>query len=171
MKKIIVSDSSTLILVQKIGLLGKLARRFKFMMPEKVYQEVVVEGKHRKTSDAYHLEEEIRKKRLIVAKVNDKAKAENIANEFGIGPGEAEALALFFQVYASIVATDDHKAINACKAFKVPFITALTFVVEAHHNRIIVGETAKEMITLLGVYGRYKDELLIKALSIVEGKA
>lgn len=84
--------------------------------------------------------------------------------------GETEAIVLFLQENADILAIDDHKAINVCKIYQIPFITALTFVVAALDARIIMKDEAKEMVRNLGIYGRYKDELIYKALNYMGEK-
>ena len=71
---------------------------------------------------------------------------------------------------ADILAIDDHKAINVCKIYNTPFITALTFVITALDAKIIMKNEAKEMIRNLGIYGRYKDELIYKALNYMGEK-
>lgn len=65
------------------------------------------------------------------------------------------------------MATDDHKAVNICKIYGIPFMTALTFVIKAFEIRIIDKSEAKDMVKNLSIYGRYKDELIYKALSYI----
>lgn len=94
----------------------------------------------------------------------------DIISEFGLGEGEAEAIILFSQENADFLATDDHKAINACKIHDIPFITALTFVIESSSTGLITKNEVREMIRYLSIYGRYKDELIYKALSLISEK-
>jgi predicted nucleic acid-binding protein len=74
---------------------------------------------------------------------------------------------LFLQEKADVLAIDDQKAINVCKIYKIPFMTALTFVITAFDTKLIGREEAKEMIRYLDIYGRYKDELIYKALNLM----
>ena len=170
MNSIIVSDASTLILLQKIELLGILVKNFEFMIPEEVYRETVLKGKAKKFSDSYQIENKIKNSLIKIKKIKDKNKFNEIINEFGTAEGETEAIVLFLELKADILASDDHKSINICKLYKIPFMTALTFVVDSFNRKIISKDEGKKMIENLGVYGRYKDELIYKALSCLEGK-
>lgn len=168
--KIIVSDASTLILLQKVGLLDKLAAKFNFIIPMEVYNESVVRGKSIKSEDAYSIEGKVNNNLIKIKNIKDKKRVDNVIEEFGLGKGEAEAVVLFLQEKADILATDDHKAINICKIHKIPFITALTFVLEAHKIKLVNKSEAKSFIKHLGIYGRYKYELIYKALNFIGEK-
>ncbi|MBI3034982.1 UPF0175 family protein [Candidatus Woesearchaeota archaeon] len=165
MNKIIVSDASTLILLQKVILLDSLVKNFDFIISEEVCKEAVVHGKTKKFSDSYQIENKINQNLIKIKKIKDKKGVNKIINEFGIAEGEAEAITLFLQEKADVLAIDDHKSINVCKVYKIPFMTALTFVLDSHSRKIIEKNEAKEMIKNLAIYGRYKDELIYKALN------
>src|SRR3989338_5355483 len=154
MDKIIVSDSSTLILLQKISLLDKLVRNFEFIIPEEVYKETVIKGKEKKFSDSYQIENKIKENLIKVKKIRDRGSVNKIMNEFGTAEGDTEAIALFLEFKADILATDDHKSINVCKAYKIPFMTTLTFVLDSHIRKFVTNNGAKKMIEDLSVYGR-----------------
>ncbi len=170
MNKIVVSDASTLVLLQKIALLDKLIKDFSFIIPQEVYNEAVIKGKHIKSKDAYSIENKIKNNTIKVKNIKDKKKFNQIINEFGLGEGETEAIVLFFQEKADTLATDDHKAINVCKIYGVPFITALTFALTAFELKIVNKNEANGMIKDLGIYGRYKDQLIYKALNYLGEK-
>ena len=170
MNKIIVSDASTLILLQKISLLGNLAKNFEFIIPEEVYKEAVIKGKEKKFSDSYQIENKIKENLIKVKKIKDKNRINEIINEFGTAEGETEAIILFLELKADVLATDDHKSINVCKVYNIPFMTALTFVLNSRIGKFVTNNEAKKMIQNLSVYGRYKDELIYKALSYLEDK-
>lgn len=168
MDKIIVSDASTLILLQKIDLLDMLVKNFDFIIPQEVYKEAVLKGKDKKFSDSYQIENKIDKNLIKIKKIKDRNKINKIISEFGTAEGETEAIVLFLELKGDILATDDHKPINVCKAYKIPFMTALTFVVDSYIKKSVTIDDARKMIEKLRLYGRYKDELIHKALSYVE---
>ena len=170
MHKIVVSDASTLILLEKITLLDKLLKNFSFIISSEVYNEAIIKGKKVKSEDSYSIENKINKNLIQVKEIKNKKRLNEIIKEFGLGEGEAEAIILFLQENADFLATDDHKAINACKIHKIPFMTALAFVIECFDIKLIAGNEAKEMIRDLSIYGRYKDELIYKALNIIGEK-
>ena len=170
MNKIIISDASTLILLQKIALLDKLVKNFEFIISPEIYGEAVVKGKKIKSEDSYSIESKINSGIIKVKKIKDGKRVNQIIDEFNLEKGETEAIVLFLQENADILAIDDHKAINVCKIYKIPFITALTFVITALDAKVIMKNEAKEMVRNLGIYGRYKDELIYKALNYLGEK-
>ena len=151
-------------------MLDRLLKNFKCIIPQEVYNEAVIKGIKIKSKDAYLLETNINNNLIKIKKIKDEKRINDIIKEFGLGRGESEAIALFLQENADILAADDHKAINVCKIYRIPFMTALTFVVSASDIKLIAKDEAKEMIKDLGVYGRYKYELIYKALNCIGGK-
>src|SRR3989344_9207031 len=146
MSKVIISDASTLVLLQKVALLDKLIKNFDFIIPQEVYEEAVIKGKNIKSKDSYLIEDKINKKTIKVKEVKDKKRISKIIKEFGLGEGETEAIVLFLQENADFLATDDHKAINVCKIYRIPFMTALTFVIKAFEIKIINKSETKDMV-------------------------
>lgn len=170
MDKIIISDASTLILLQKIALLDKLLKNMRFIIPSEVYREAVTKGKAKRFSDSYLIEERIKTRKIVVTELKNNNTVTSIRKEFGLGEGEAQAIALFLQEKADVLAVDDHKAINVCKIYGIPFMTALTFVVFANDRKLVNKAVAKEMMNNLSVFGRYKDELIHDAYKLIKVK-
>lgn len=166
--KVIISDTSSLILAEKIALLNYVVKKWRVYVPEEVYREAIIRGKERNAKDAYTLENKIQSKKISVIKIKDAEKVQKLMNEFGIAKGETEAIVLFLEQKAEYVLLDDHKAINACKVYNVPFVTTLVLVVSLMKQKLINKEKAEEMIKNLAVYGRYKSELILRALEEVK---
>lgn len=167
MEKIVISDASTLILLEKIALLTPLTGRYSFLIPRTVETEAVKEGIAAQYPDAFRIQEKIQKKILVVKDAKDTEKITKLMNESNLGKGEAEAICLGLEYEAATLALDDHKAMLVCKIYTLPFITALTFVILAFQKKIIEKKEAREMIKMLDIFGRYKDELIYEALKIV----
>jgi predicted nucleic acid-binding protein len=167
MGKIIVSDSSTLILMEKIDLLHLLTSRDRIIIPDHVYEEAVTKGISRKARDAYGIKNFVENKEIEVIPVVDQGKVKLLMKEFNLGKGETEAVALYHEQEADLVATDDHKGINLCRIEKIPFATAIAFVIDFASNHTVSIDTAKEMIRKLGKYGRYNTEIIMEALTIL----
>ena len=130
----------------------------------------MIKGKKIKSKDSYLIENKINSGIIKIKRIKDKKRVNQIINEFSLEKGETEAIVLFLQENADILAIDDHKAINVCKIYKIPFLTALTFIIMAFDSKLIAKNEAKNMIEDLRTYGRYKDELINKALDYIGGK-
>lgn len=102
----IIKDAMVVIHLAKITLLEKSCRYFdKAVIPEEVHREIL-QGKTKGHEDVVLIEKTIHAGELIVKRVRDKKLIKRAA-EFNIQRGEAEALALYWQERADILASDD----------------------------------------------------------------
>ncbi len=110
-----VANSTVLIGLSKIGKLVYLQRIFtEIFIPQKVYQEVVIEGKNKPAS-----KEVAKAKWLNVKKVKSQIEVALLSEELGYG--ESEVLILAKEINADWVLIDEEKARNSAIAagFKV----------------------------------------------------
>ena len=105
--KMIVSNSSPLILLAKINQLNLLMKLYsKVHIPYEVYQEVIVKGKQEHYSDAAIIERHINEFIFIIdLDAKHKHQAESLKNI--IGSGESEALTLCMQKNAQALLIDN----------------------------------------------------------------
>ena len=167
MKKLVISDASTLILLEKIGLLSKITGAYSILIPKEVETEAVERGVSLHRADAFRLQEKIKKKQIVVEAVKKKEKYDEIRKTFNIGEGESAAIALWFSWTDATLAIDDHKAMNVCKIYEIPFVTALTMIIVAFEGKSIEKKQAYEMIRELDIHGRYKAELIYEAKKLL----
>ena len=152
-------DNSTLILLAKIGMLDLVIKNIKekIILTDIVLKEVTI----KRTEDALLIEQRIKEGKLIVISKKPRIYF-SLLDDFNLGEGEAEALALAIEGKTALI-TDDKKAINVCKVFNVEFITTLNFIVGFNNKKIIDRETAVAYIEKLSEYGRYNIDLINKA--------
>ncbi len=168
---LVIADASSLILLEKTELLQVLIENgLSFMIPVEVKREAVDKGKENRFPDAFKIEERINKGSITVKEVNDKKMANEIMKAFNVASGEAEAIALFFQEKANILATDDRLAINACKALNVPTSGSVAFVTESFERGLVNQNKAIHMLEVLANEGRYKNEIIFQALNKIQGR-
>ncbi|HZX20309.1 MAG TPA: DUF3368 domain-containing protein, partial [archaeon] len=104
---LVVNDSMVLIHLAKITLLEKSCDHFgTVMIPEAVFLESVKTGKTRGFEDAILIESIIKKGKITVKKIGKKEQLKKI-NQYNIFGGEAEAIALYWQENADLLACDD----------------------------------------------------------------
>lgn len=104
MKGETVCDATVLITLTRIGRLHLLRQAFqRLVIPEAVYEEVVVKGANRPGADEVKEADWIR-----VCAIRGRQRAEELRRF--LGKGESEAIVLAHEISASLVLLDDHKA-------------------------------------------------------------
>jgi predicted nucleic acid-binding protein len=160
----IVLDASTAILLAKAELLDAFI--------EEVEQAVVVprdvkdECGGRDSLDARLIARAIKEGRIDV-ETADRRTTERLMGDFGLGRGEAAAITLAAPKGA-LVATDDRRAIQACKVLKLTFTTAISVLTRMREKGLLSREEALEKLNRLARDGRYKNEVVAAARAEVE---
>ncbi len=167
---LVIADASSLILLEKIALLDTLLEHsMKFIIPKEVHKEAVDKGKMRKYPDAFNLEEKIQNGKITVKDVEDKGRVKSLMASFKIETGEAEAISLFQQERADLLATDDRLAINACRALSIPTSGSAAFITHSFEQGFINKGQGVQMLEILAKAGRYKSDIIFKALHKIQG--
>jgi predicted nucleic acid-binding protein len=120
-----VFDASTLILLAKAELLDLFLDDF----PGTPYMPRAVEAESTRGTnrpDAALIRQRIMEGRLAVKELSQPGIVSRLLQDFPLGRGEAEALALALETGEGVVvATDDRNAIRACKVLRIGFVTSL----------------------------------------------
>jgi predicted nucleic acid-binding protein len=163
----LIFDASTLILIAKIDLLdpflGVLSMRA--MIPLAVHRESCGA---KKTLDGLMIQQAVDDSRLEVAKVKDRTAVAKMREDFSLGKGEAEVLALALQCSARLVGIDDKNGINGCKLLRVPFTTAVGILLACRERNLIGKSEAAAKLVALAKYGRYKNSIVEDAQARLE---
>lgn len=154
----VVADSSTLILLAKAGLLDLVLEksREKIIIPPVVYAECLAK---KEADDAQLIKRRVEKQEIIVKYLKQKGIVSHLQEDFALGKGEAEALALCLEKKEALM-TDDKKAILACKTLHIPFTTAMNILVELKKRGYLSGEYSLVLFRRLQEHGRYGKELV-----------
>src|ERR1035441_4025103 len=91
----------------------------------------------KKSLDALMIQKTLDESRIIVIAVKDRKLVTKLQGDFGLGRGEAEAIALALAEKARIVGIDDKNGINACKLLGVAFTTAIGILVRMREKGIL----------------------------------
>jgi predicted nucleic acid-binding protein len=83
-----------------------------------------------------------------------------LEGDFGLGRGEAEAIALALAEKAQVLGIDDKNGINACKLLGIAFTTAIGILVRMREKGILTANEALVKLDTLAKYGRYKPAIL-----------
>lgn len=162
MPKSLICNASTLILLTRASVIDDLIKKKLIIIPEKVYEEAILEGKKKGTSDAFKLEKLVEEGRISKEEVSVSAK-DKMEFLFNLKSGERDTVALAEQRDIRDVLTDDKRAINACKALKLRFATALDIVINLRRGGTISKAKAYKALDRLEEYGWYTKALIEQA--------
>ena len=155
MKKELVFDSSTAILLAKIQLLSMAAEKFRIIFSETVKEETT---KKEDSFDSKLISKLIDENQIKAVKANN-SKVNKLVQDFNIGIGEAEALQLAKEKNC-ILATDDGPCIKVCKILDVRFTTAIHFLICFYEDGLLDKKIALEKLKMLEKYARYNYDII-----------
>jgi predicted nucleic acid-binding protein len=150
-------DASTLILIAKTETLDFFLSGVDVAIPLEVEKECCGV---KKSLDALMIQKALDESRIIVIAVKDRKLVTKLQGDFGLGRGEAEAIALALAEKARIVGIDDKNGINACKLLGVAFTTAIGILVRMREKRLLTINEALVKLETLAKHGRYKRSIL-----------
>ncbi len=138
-----------LIHLAKSGLLESSCQYFGYVtIPEAVFKETVEVGKQKGFPDANVIEQQIMSENIKVQKIKQKELITK-ANEFNIFDGEAEAVALYWQEKAELLATDDENVRNKKEILKISVVGTPAIIMEMFKAKKISGTEVHQAISIL----------------------
>jgi predicted nucleic acid-binding protein len=157
----IVSNATPLIYLaksNKLSLLQTIVNQV--LIPEAVFQEVVIEGKRLGEKDSYRVEKAISQGWLKVKKVNNR-----ISFEFSLHAGEIEVISLAREMEIKTVIIDDAKARSAAELAGLIPVGTLGIILHAIKNNIINFDEFLSTLEDIIESGFYiKDDVYIKVI-------
>lgn len=161
-------DSSSLILITKIELVNELVEFGNLFIGEKVFDEIVVQGKNKGKENSFIVNKLVSEGKIKIIKLNDKKFFSFIMTEFRLDESEAEVIALAYASKLSIVFTDDLEAMKACKTQGIIYFTSLTFLVKLVREKKISIETGLNKLEKLSKIGFYSKELIKHVSEVIK---
>ena len=152
----IVFDASTLILLAKVDLLGHVMRLWPIVATDTAALEAT---RRKELTDAQWIARAITSGEIRVEPVPLDRMVRRLEADFGIASGEASSLALAHR-RKRILATDDGRTIKACKVLRVPFATAIHFLIDGRERRILSQPIALAKLERFSQIGWYGAEIL-----------
>lgn len=153
---IIISDTSSLILLEKASLLETLVNINKITIPKQVFKEAVEEGLKRNFVDAVKINQLIRNKKINVKEV---IKKKNFS--ISLGSGEKEAIELFYQEKADKIIVDDKKVLTLCGVLNIPYLTVHSILLGLFKKGLINKQKAIMSLEILSKEGRYSNDIVL----------
>ena len=167
---LVISDSSSLIIGTKAGLLDVMCEEFQVEIPEKVFEETVVAGKELQKMDALKIEKAIEENKIVVKKAKPlkEGRTAKWLSQLSLDEGEMEAIKLYIQTKAKLLLADDRQAINAAKLLEINWATIPDIIVGFAERKKISREEALEALKIAQIEGRYKIGFILKAFNKIE---
>lgn len=165
----IVFDASTLILIAKVELLDLFLANVSapVAIPGEVEKECCGS---KKALDAVIIQRALDKSRIKTVVVKNRRLVAKLQDDFSMGKGEAEAIALALDEKAQLLGIDDKNGINACKVLGVAFTTAVGILIRSREKGLLEEPEALEKLASLAKHGRYRDSIIEDARIKLEVK-
>lgn len=120
----IVFDADGLLKVYKAGFLGEITTAYVCLLPEEVFQEVVIAARRVHPEEAKTFEGFTREGKLLKRPPACSGPADRLlVMSPALGKGERGALRLFYRERADFIATDDRAFLNLLTRHRIPFLT------------------------------------------------
>jgi len=165
----IVKDSMVMIHLAKLSVLEKSCVFFENVAIPKLIFEEIKEGIKLGFEDAVLINNLIKDKKIDVLEVNDKILIRK-ANEFNIKRGEAEAVALYWENNAKLLATDDDNVRKKRNILDIKIIGTPAIILKLYKEKIINKNKIKQGITTLKEIGWFHNAVLDRIQMEVENE-
>jgi predicted nucleic acid-binding protein len=157
---IVVKDSMVLIHLAKMQVLTDSCQYFgDVIIPTKVYEGTVINGKKKGHSDALIIQQTINSNLIKIKEIKNKDNVDNL-KLFGLHFGEAEAVALYFQEKAQFLATDDDSCRKNRIILGINIIGSPAIVLMLFRKALITRKKAIDCISALETIGWFGAEVM-----------
>lgn len=155
--KMLLCDSSSLILLCKVHIFERLFAAFELGIAPTVYDELTRDGKH--GAELFS--------RVLYTKIVFTESRKGLP---AMGRGEREVISLYLDGRGNCILTDDKKAAIYCKRKKIPFVNSLLIPRLLHLGGVISKQKCCEYQNSLASIGYYSETILSqeKAISDTE---
>jgi predicted nucleic acid-binding protein len=165
----IIFDASTLILIAKVELIDLFLANVgvPVAIPGEVEKECCGS---KKVMDAVIIQRALDESRIKTVVVKNRRLVAKLQEDFSMGRGEAEAIALALVEKAQFLGVDDKNGIHACKLLGIAFTTAVGILIRSREKGLLEESEALEKLASLAKHGRYKESIIEDAKLKLEEK-
>lgn len=157
---LVIKDAMILIHLSKIGLLEKACNFLgTVVIPKKVYNEMIKAGRKRNYPAAVLIGEIIEKGDIEVKKVSEDNLIKK-AKSFNIQGGEAEAVALYWEENADLLATDDDNVRRKKELLNLSLIGTPVIILKLYENKVLKKSKFKRALEELKEIGWFSNAVI-----------
>ena len=162
----VVIDSCSIILMAKATVLEEFVKWKESIITEQVYCEVM-EGKEKKLFDALLLSKLVDEKKILKNNPKGKEMAKKLMDDFGLGKGEAESIAVAIENNSPII-TDNKQGRKAAKIYGMALLGSIDVITALYKVKKITKEKAVNALKSLKEHGWFNDYLIENALEDIK---
>ncbi len=158
----LIMDACTAILLAKASVLETAMETYRIMMPAEAHEEVMA-GKSKVSEDAFLLEKLAKGKKFEIVKHAHARLFQKLMADFGMGSGEAAAIACSMEHKTDAIATDNRMGRKVARIHNIPLVGSLSMITALYNQKKISREKALEAISNVSRAGWYSDHLIQQA--------
>ncbi len=160
-------DSCSAILLAKATILEALSDRYELVMTEEVYKEIL-KGKEKKFIDALLTERLVKEKKIKTKSGANGALIKKLMQDFNLGVGEAETLALAINRQCEAVITDNRQGRKTASVYKLNLVGSIDVIIALHKLGLINKDKTLDGLKKLREFGWFANYLIDNALQEVK---
>ena len=160
-------DSCSIILLAKATVLEALSKKYKLFITGNVYKEIL-NGKDKKFADALLTEKLVKDKRIHTKKAASNILIKKLVQDFNLGDGEAETLALAINKECDVIVTDNKQGRKTALIYGLNLAGSIEVVVSLYKLKLIDKEKAIGGLKKLREFGWFHDYLIDNALEEIK---
>lgn len=164
-RKIVLVDSSSAILLEKVDLFDFLVGVYRVIFAQAVYREL--------TENSYHSADLFRSftqaEKISIARRTPETSDKEVDAELNsLNVGERETIQLYREGIGDFILLDDGKGARYCHKCSLPFINALLFPKILRSRGLITEEECREKtVEIIGI-GRYSNKIVRMAAEMTD---
>ena len=162
-------DSCSIILLAKATVLEALSNKYNLFIPEKVYEEIL-KGKDKNFIDALLTERLVKEKKINIKKVLNNILKKKLIQDFNLGIGEAETLALVMENQCEAIITDNKQGRKSAAIYGLDLVGSIDAVIALYKLHLIDKDKTIDGLKKLREFGWFQDYLIDNALEEVKNE-
>ena len=159
-------DSCSIILLSKATVLEVFAKKYNLFITEIVYDEIL-RGKDKKFIDALLIEKLVSEKKIKTIKARSDI-VKKIIEDFNLGYGEAETLALVLEKRCDVIVTDNKQGRKTAIIYDLGLVGSIDIIISLYKLKIISKDKALQALGELRKFGWFQDYLIDNAFEEVK---
>ena len=160
-------DACSIILLAKATILEILSNEHELFVTENVYKEIL-KGKDKKIIDALFTERLVKEEKIFINRVANKNLIKKLMEDFNLGSGEAETIALVIDKQCEVILTDNKQGRKVALIYGLNLVGSIDVIIALYILKLIDKDKAIDGLKRLREFGWFQDYLIDKALEDIE---